>query len=263
MQILNLEFSPDKFYMQLKASVKSILMLDYDGTLSPFTPDRDNAEPYDGVKDRLSRLMGFSKTEVIIISGRDIDTLKKLLGLQNPPQIWGCHGAERYIPNLGYKIMVGQKVRDGLLEIKKWSKENALIQYAEFKPSGVAFHWRGKTENELSKIRNTVQNRWSPKVSQYNLTIKDFDGGIEIRAKDFDKGIAVKNIMKVNSPDFAIAYMGDDITDEDAFRAIGKNGLKVLVREQRRDTLADIQINPPDELLEFLDKWIELTSSNN
>jgi len=56
-----------------------------------------------------------------------------------------------------------------------------------------------------------------------------------------------------------MAYLGDDITDEDAFQALGNRGLKVLVRQEPRQTLADIQIKPPDDLFKFLDKWIELT----
>ena len=234
-------------------------MLDYDGTLSPYTPDRDNAIPYIGVKERLEELMKSSRTEVIIISGRDINRLKELLNLKSYPQMWGCHGAERYIPNLGHRLMIGQKVRDGLLEIKTWSKRNNLLKYTEFKPSGCAFHWRGKSENEAENIMRLVWNDWGTEVNRYNLNISNFDGGIEIRAEGFNKGIAVDKIINANSPDFAIAYLGDDLTDEDAFKALGKRGLKVLVREKSGDSVADIRITPPDELFEFLDKWIELT----
>jgi len=262
MQLLNNEFTLDKFFDRLRNSPRSVLMLDYDGTLSPFTPDRDNAIPYVGVRDRLEELMKSSRTEVIIISGRDINRLKELLNLKSFPQMWGCHGAERYIPNLGHRLMIGQKIRDGLLEIKKWSKKYNLLEYTEFKPSGCAFHWRGKSEREAEKIMRLIWDDWGAEASRYNLNISNFDGGIEICAKGFNKGIAVDKIMSANSPDFAMAYLGDDLTDEDAFKALGERGLKVLVREKSRDSLADIQIIPPDELLEFFDKWIELTSKN-
>jgi len=51
------------------------------------------------------------------------------------------------------------------------------------------------------------------------------------------------------------AYLGDDLTDEDAFKQLGQRGLKVLVRKVLRDTLADIWLEPPDELIWFLKKW--------
>jgi trehalose-6-phosphatase len=52
-----------------------------------------------------------------------------------------------------------------------------------------------------------------------------------------------------------IAYLGDDLTDEDAFKALKGKGLSVLVRDTQRDTLADCWLTPPDELLDFLHHW--------
>jgi trehalose-6-phosphatase len=52
-----------------------------------------------------------------------------------------------------------------------------------------------------------------------------------------------------------IAYLGDDLTDEDAFRALKPRGLAVLVRAVLRDTSADVWIRPPRGLLHFLERW--------
>lgn len=52
-----------------------------------------------------------------------------------------------------------------------------------------------------------------------------------------------------------IAYLGDDTTDEKAFKALGENGLKVLVKDKLRPTLADLHLIPPKDLLEFLNQW--------
>ena len=56
-----------------------------------------------------------------------------------------------------------------------------------------------------------------------------------------------------------MAYLGDDQTDEDAFRAvgdIGEKGLSVLVRTHVRETAADVWIKPPQQLIEFLENWL-------
>jgi trehalose-6-phosphatase len=53
----------------------------------------------------------------------------------------------------------------------------------------------------------------------------------------------------------AAAYLGDDATDEDAFKAIRGRGIGVLVRPQFRATAADFWLKPPEELLEFLERW--------
>jgi trehalose-6-phosphatase len=57
-------------------------------------------------------------------------------------------------------------------------------------------------------------------------------------------------------PDVAVAYLGDDVTDEDAFGALTRRGLNVLVRQHCRPTLADAWIKPPSGLLEFFRGWI-------
>jgi len=56
--------------------------------------------------------------------------------------------------------------------------------------------------------------------------------------------------------DAAVAYLGDDLTDEDAFRALAGRGLRALVRAELRPSEADVWIRPPGELLAFLDRWL-------
>jgi trehalose-6-phosphatase len=53
-----------------------------------------------------------------------------------------------------------------------------------------------------------------------------------------------------------IAYLGDDRTDEDAFHALRGRGLTVLVRDQPRPTLAEVQLRPPQELIQFFRDWL-------
>ncbi|MGH9571319.1 MAG: hypothetical protein ACRD4F_16865, partial [Candidatus Angelobacter sp.] len=56
--------------------------------------------------------------------------------------------------------------------------------------------------------------------------------------------------------DVAAAYLGDDLTDEDAFQAINGRGLSVLVRPAWRSTTAQAWLRPPGELIQFLNDWI-------
>jgi trehalose-phosphatase len=83
-----------------------------------------------------------------------------------------------------------------------------------------------------------------------------FDGGIELRARGHDKGDAVRTMLD-QCVDAACAYLGDDTTDEDAFRAIRGHGLAVLVRERPRQTLAQLWVEPPHGLAAFLERWAD------
>jgi len=263
MDILNRELSLESFFAQLKSAKNRILMLDYDGTLSPFTPDRDNAVPYPGVSGILEEIISNGGTRLIVISGRSIDDLKRLLGMKHQPVMWGSHGAERYSPRDGYSAFEPSNTTLRALKmIKQWSVENGLEKRVEIKPFGIAYHWRGLSQDQGEKIAKLVEDEWKNRLIEYHLELRVFDGGIEIRHKKINKGTAIDEIVREYREDFVAAYAGDDQTDEDAFKALGDKGLKILVREESRPTAADIVLSPPGELLDFLIRWHETTSRN-
>ena len=66
----------------------------------------------------------------------------------------------------------------------------------------------------------------------------------------------VRTILGESKGEPAAAYLRDDFTAEDAFMALKGKGLSVLVGKRLRDTAADIWLKPPEEMLEFLDRWI-------
>jgi len=71
-------------------------------------------------------------------------------------------------------------------------------------------------------------------------------------------------LIEENGLDSTYAFLGDDQTDEDAFVALKtsgcKNSLSIIVRNEPRVTTADIWIEPPDELIKFLEKWLKAGS---
>jgi trehalose-phosphatase len=88
------------------------------------------------------------------------------------------------------------------------------------------------------------------------LVIAEFDHGVELRLRSANKGDAVRRLLQELDPNIPIAYLGDDPTDEDAFRALNGRGLTVLVGPKHRFTSAQIWLRPPDELKAFLNDWI-------
>jgi trehalose-6-phosphatase len=67
----------------------------------------------------------------------------------------------------------------------------------------------------------------------------------------------VRAILKELPPKTPVAYLGDDLTDEDAFLALGNAGLTVLVRPELRPTAAELWIKPPQELTLFFETWLD------
>ncbi len=260
MENLSRRYDIDVFWNGLSEATHSVLMLDYDGTLAPFVRDRNKAVPYPGVRQRLSALLDSSRTRLVIISGRGVEDLKPLLDIHPLPELWGSHGLERLDEQGRYRTeSQGEKPSEGLAAVYWWARQNDFLEQTERKPLGIAFHWRGLSESEAKRIREAVESRWRSDLAQFELELHEFDGGYEIRCTGINKADAVQSILNQTPGESIIAYLGDDATDEDAFRALGDRGLSVLVRKEIRDTAADIWLRPPEEMLQFLDRWRNLT----
>ena len=248
--------SLETFWHLLQNGPQKVLLLDYDGTLAPFHKKRDQAFPYPGVRKILEKIQQSGKTRLIIVSGRNIKDIVPLLGLKQLPEIWGGHGFEHLLPDTSVQR---QKIPATCsLNLQKaflWAKEHGHEHNCEQKPSSLAFHWRGVKKEIRQKLEEKVREAWEPLTMGQNLEIQPFDGGLELRCAGMHKGDAIKQILDECSKDAMIAYLGDDLTDEDAFKALKGKGLSVLVRDTQRDTLADCWLTPPDELLDFLHHW--------
>lgn len=248
----------DSFFQKVSETPNRLLMLDYDGTLAPFHVDRNKAFPYIEVNELLDRLLLSTTTHIAVISGRSISDLLPLLKLNRLPEIWGSHGWEhitsdgkREIPSLGDNAILA--LRQGLSSIETLG----LAEKIEEKPTSIAVHWRGFQDDQIVQIRNNVMQAWTPIEKKYNVEIHPFDGGLELRVKGRNKGFSVTKILSEMPTGTIAAYLGDDLTDEDAFNALKGKGIGFLVREEFRATAADIWLHPPEELLVFLERWLD------
>lgn len=257
MKTLNSSVDVPLFFRRLREASQNALLLDYDGTLAPFRVDRDRAFPYRGVREILETLVGVPRLRVVIVSGRWIKDLKPLLKLKTQPEIWGSHGMERLRTDGSYEIAkMDENQLSGLVAADEWVENAGLINHAERKPGSIAIHWRGLDPRKAEEIRNRIEPEWSLIARGWGLTLKEFDGGMELRAAVQNKGDAVKTVLKEMDREIAAAYFGDDATDEDAFMAIKGRGIGVLVRNELKPTAADVWIRPPGELLQVLRNWL-------
>lgn len=244
------------FFAQVRRSSKRVLMLDYDGTLAPFTPDRARAYPYREIPSLVSQIMQ-RNTRVVLISGRAATELLFLSGIHPHPEIWGSHGGERLMADGSYEADIpAPQQRAGLQLAEKSLTAAGLEARMEMKPGAIAVHWRGVSANERQTIEEKVKRLSAPLVKEYGVQLLPFDGGLELRAPGKTKGDAVSAILAECGKGVAAAYLGDDQTDENAFRAIKGRGLAVLVRPEPRPTLADVWLCPPEELGSFLRDWL-------
>jgi trehalose-phosphatase len=264
MQVLRENGHPERFFERLARAARAALLLDYDGTLAPFRVDPARALPYPGITLALEALMHGTDTHVVLVSGRRARDLLPLLGLRRTPEIWGAHGWERRFPDGRTEIAPqAEPALRALAEAEGWIGEiEAIGGRGELKPACLAVHWRGLDPLAAARISELVTRNWSRQARDTGLELHRFEGGIELRVPGRHKGHVVATI-RAELPDATLAFLGDDLTDEDAFRSIADDGLGVLVRNEFRDTAAALWLRPPHELLEFLERWTAVRSGRS
>lgn len=247
----------ESFLTLVEHAPRSLLMLDFDGTLAPFKKDRKKAVPYPGVTSVLQKILGVAKTRIVIISGRDVSETVPLLSIKPHPEIWGLHGLQRLKADGTVELCeLSDSTVQALASASDWVRSQNLLDAAEFKSGSVAVHWRGLHEAEAQTMRERVMEGWTGIAKSSGLDLMDFDGGIEIRSTQANKGTAVRTLLSEMDETVPAAYLGDDTTDEDAFLAINQRGMSILVRPEWRPTSAQLWLKPPDELLDLFAGWL-------
>lgn len=244
------------FFRRVAKARRRGLLVDYDGTLAPLTADRARAVPYAGVRAALATVaLARRRTAIWIVSGRTVDELETLLGLERLVDLWGSHGMERRSRHGRWAGSPPDDSAAALLELVS----EALVRRAgpglvERKRYGLAIHERG-AEPGAYRAAAAALREIEPEAARRGLSLAPFDGGLELRPRGFHKGLVVERAFAELGEDAAVAYLGDDATDEDAFAAVRGRGLPVLVRREPRRTRAEVCLRPPGEVLEFLEAW--------
>src|SRR5438270_6144545 len=179
----------EEFLESVARAERSVLLLDYDGTLAPFSVDRQRAVPYPGVRNLLQQIIDGGRTRLVIVTGRDAHEIDPFLRLRPAPEIWGSHGLQRLLPD-GRSQMpeIPSETAEVLDDARRWLQYQGLQDLAETKPGSIAVHWRALEETEAEELRGKILVGWFPIAERANLKLLEFDGGLEMRMPDLDKG---------------------------------------------------------------------------
>lgn len=246
------------FMDEVAAAEERVLLLDYDGTLAPFTADRKHALPWAPVPKLIEVLMTACRTRVVLITNRAAEEIPGLLRVNPHPEVWGSHGLERLSPAGIYDVgHISEQAKSTLQLAADACRHEGLEELLEEKPGALALHWRGLAARHVEDIRAAGYRLLGPLACRTNLVLTEFDGGLELHVRGCNKGHAVRCILAETDPETPVCYLGDDLADEHAFRALEGRGLTVLVRAEYRPTCAQTWLRPPGELVEFLNDWVD------
>lgn len=212
-----------------KKSERPILFLDYDGTLTGFTSNPQDAKP-DAELEKLVKDLS-SRAQVVIISGRDKDTLGKWFKGQDIDMIaehgvWVKRKENKGDWELYAEIEAGWK--DDIREIMEYYVLRTPGAFIEEKHHSLVWHYR-KVESGLGDLRmRELFSHLKYMARGHNLQVLEGNMVLEIKRPDINKGRAATALMKGHKYDFVLA-IGDDWTDEDTFKAMPKNAYSIRV----------------------------------
>ena len=212
-----------------KKAKKPILFLDYDGTLTSFVTNPQDAVPDAELKGIIRNLSPIA--QVVIISGRDKDTLgawfkDQKVDLIAEHGVWVNRKNEKGDWNLYAEIEDGWK--EDIRQIMEYYVLRTPGAFIEEKHHSLVWHYR-KVESGLGDLRmRELFSHLKYMARGHNLQVLEGNMVLEIKRPDINKGRAATAIMKDQEYDFILA-VGDDWTDEDTFKAMPKSAYSIRV----------------------------------
>jgi trehalose-phosphatase len=232
------------------------VFLDYDGTLTPIVAHPEDAVLSEVMRETVRQLA--KHTTVGIISGRDLADVRHLVGLEELVYA-GSHGFEIAGPlDFHHTHEEAEGFRLALHQAELLLRENLLsipgVQ-VERKQYAIAVHYRNVRDGQIPDVERVVDEV----ASQHDNLRKS--GGkkiFELQPRlDWNKGRALRwllTTLKLDGPGVLPLYIGDDLTDEDAFAALRERGVGIVVRDEPRPTAAQYALDDVAGVQAFLDQ---------
>jgi trehalose-phosphatase len=234
---------------------KLLLLLDYDGTLVEIAPRPELATPTPGLLRLLARLINRFDYAVVVVSGRPLKNLLKLLPIPGLNYL-GSHGGEGLIAGKPLNLISGESDSQ---EISEWKKQlSRLLEHftgwwIEDKPQGFVLHYRQVSPGREDQLLEVLAS-WKAHVVEYGYyQVLPGKKVMEVLPCGVNKGAAIQKILL--SSDFMgyfPLYLGDDTTDESVFTVIQEKGLSFKVGDEKQPTKANHFLKNPAQVREFL-----------
>lgn len=263
----------EKLADKLRKSQKTVIFMDYDGTLNNIVVKPEQAILLNKVKNLLEEISEYNEIIIGIVTGRSLKTIKKLVNLKGIIYV-GNHGFEMELParkdiknrfkfkgkfnNTKIKALM-KKIAD---DINKMTK-NIENVYLEDKELTLSLHWRDVKNRNLKEIKKVVAYI----INTYHLKASFIKGKKVMNicpSIDWDKGKAIKFLLAnciLHKKNNFVAFLGDDKTDEFVFKIFKNNQIPIRVGK-KRNSAAKFYLNNPDEVYRFL-KFILIINRKN
>lgn len=236
-----------------------VLFLDYDGTLSHIVDHPDHAvldEETRGVLEDVAR-----KHPVYVVSGRDLDDVRRRVAVDTVYYV-GSHGFQmpEAAPGIDPEALdeAVQELDSAASELEQWLDyiDGIVIERKRY---SFALHYRMVDRDDLKQIHAAtadVLERYGSVTSKRGKQVIEFVPDIP-----WDKGLCIEALLarlddSAGGPELFPVYVGDDATDEDAFRVLNSGtGMTVVVADDERESAAEFRLRDVPAVRAFLEAF--------
>lgn len=232
------------------ASTPTLLVaLDFDGTLAPTVDDPESARATPAARSAVLSLLPIPSTRVALVSGRAIASLERVAGLPSEVLLVGSHGAEFRLDGREWGPNLTAQERERLAALyaalAAIARRFVAVRIEE-KPAGCALHTRLATRRDAEAAQAEAL-RIAENPAIFSRRGKDV---LEFSVRPADKGSALGHLREYTMAS-SILFVGDDVTDEDAFSALEPGDVGVKVGEG--ETAAGFRIDDPASVAGMLE----------
>ncbi len=246
----------------LASHTRLLIASDFDGTLSSFAERPEDALLEPEARVALRKLSELPNTFVAVISGRSLADLTTKFNQIERVRLVGSHGHEFDLDKMATLSDAQQIQLESAIQIVKESVKKHPGSLLEVKPHGVAFHFRVLSEAPTAEL-NIIKSKLN---SLGEGLIRDGNKVLEYSIVTTDKGHALSRIQEQLTPSITF-FIGDDVTDESAFKHLGDANVSVKVGDS--ETSATYRVSSIPAAIKLLiriserrDEWMKNFSSS-
>ena len=237
---------------RLAGTERLLVALDFDGTLAPLVDRPEDARATDRARAAIERLATADDTRVAIVSGRALDSLGQVASPPTGTLLSGSHGVELKLDTGPIQIDLRDtelSKLDRLAEIVEGVADGSSGAWIERKPAGLALHTRRMKANDGLALQQDARDQVAAEL--LGVTVRTGKAVLEFAVRSSDKGESLTRLRQHVGATAAI-YVGDDVTDEDAFASLDAQDVGVKVGQGK--SIATYRVRSPEDVAELLER---------
>lgn len=238
--------------VRLAGTERLLVALDFDGTLAPLVDRPEDARATDRARAAIERLATADDTRVAIVSGRALESLGEVASPPSGTLLSGSHGVELKLDTGPIQIDLRDTELtklDRLTEIVEGVADGTSGAWIERKPAGLALHTRRMKANDGLALQHDAREQVSAEL--LGITVRTGKAVLEFAVRSSDKGESLTRLRQHVGATAAI-YVGDDVTDEDAFAKLDADDVGVKVGQGK--SIATYRVRSPEDVAELLER---------